>query len=78
MMEQVFSGGRFLIRGEKEMYGKWYENVCEGTSRNTSSMLSDVEAREERKLMAIVGICIRKKLKTANDQFRPSIFVRMQ
>lgn len=66
MMEQVFQEAAFLIRGEK-WYGKWYENVCEGTSRNTSSMLADVRASRKTEINAIVGYV----LEEAKKQQRP-------
>ena len=55
MMEQVFQEVAFLIRGEK-MVWQMVRNVCEGTSRNTSSMLADVERIDRRKLMRLLDM----------------------
>ena len=61
------SGGTFLIRGEKEMVWQMVRNVCEGTSRNTSSMLADVRASRKTEINAIVGYV----LEEAKKQQRP-------
>ncbi|MBR9659838.1 2-dehydropantoate 2-reductase [Bacillus cereus] len=67
MMEQVFQEVAFLIRGEKEMVWQMVRNVCEGTSRNTSSMLADVRANRQTEINAIVGYV----LEEAKKQQRP-------
>ncbi|PGA23477.1 2-dehydropantoate 2-reductase [Bacillus thuringiensis] len=67
MMEQVFQEAAFLIRGEKEMVWQMVRNVCEGTSRNTSSMLADVRASRQTEINAIVGYV----LEEAKKQQRP-------
>ncbi|MED3578069.1 2-dehydropantoate 2-reductase [Bacillus thuringiensis] len=67
MMEQVFQEVAFLIRGEKEMVWQMVRNVCEGTSRNTSSMLADVRADRQTEINAIVGYV----LEEAKKQQRP-------
>ena len=38
-------------------------NVCEGTSRNTSSMLADVRANRQTEINAIVGYVLEEAKK---------------
>ena len=57
------SGGRIFIRGEKEMVWQMVRNVCEGTSRNTSSMLADVRANRQTEINAIVGYVLEEAKK---------------